>query len=84
MATYPMMCVFLCLSQNRRSTLWVQGNSMISQGMPRSQTMVAHAYNPNYSGGRDQEDCSSKSAKANSLRDPISKKKKGLAEWLKV
>jgi hypothetical protein len=50
---------------------------MISQGMPRSQTMVAHAYNPNYSGGRDQEDCSSKSAKANSLRDPISKKKKG-------
>jgi hypothetical protein len=34
---------------------------------------VAHAYNPSYSGGRDQEDRSSKPAQANSLRDPISK-----------
>jgi hypothetical protein len=44
---------------------------------------VAHAYNPSYSGGRDQEDhCSLKPAQANSSRDPISKnpftkKKKG-------
>jgi hypothetical protein len=29
--------------------------------------MVAHAYNPGYSGGRDQEDCVSKPAQANSL-----------------
>jgi hypothetical protein len=28
---------------------------------------------PSYSGSRDQEKCSSKSARANSLRDPISK-----------
>jgi hypothetical protein len=35
---------------------------------------VAHACNASYSGGRDQEDCSSKPAWANSLQDPISKK----------
>jgi hypothetical protein len=32
-----------------------------------------HVCNPNYSGGRDQEDSSSKPARANSSRDPISK-----------
>jgi hypothetical protein len=36
---------------------------------------VAHAYNSNYSGGRDQKNHSLKPAWANSLRDPISKKK---------
>jgi hypothetical protein len=48
---------------------------------------MAHACNPGYSGGRDQEDYSSKPAQANSSRDPISKKichKRGLVEWLKV
>jgi hypothetical protein len=35
---------------------------------------VAHAYNPSHSGGRDQKDCCSKPAQANSLQDPISKK----------
>jgi hypothetical protein len=30
-------------------------------------------YYPSYSGGRDQEVCDSKSAQANSLKDPISK-----------
>jgi hypothetical protein len=48
---------------------------------------VAHACNPSYSGGRDQEDHGSKPARANSSRDPISKKtftKIGLVEWLKV
>jgi hypothetical protein len=34
---------------------------------------VAHACNPSYSGGRDQEDCDLKPAQANSLRDPILK-----------
>jgi hypothetical protein len=34
---------------------------------------VAHAYNPSYLGGRDQEDQSSKPAWANSSGDPISK-----------
>jgi hypothetical protein len=39
-----------------------------------SRALVAHACNPSYSGGRDQEDCGSKAAQANSLRDLISKK----------
>jgi hypothetical protein len=34
---------------------------------------VAHACNPSFSGCRDQEDCSSKPAWANSSQDPISK-----------
>jgi hypothetical protein len=47
----------------------------------------AKAYNPSYSGGRDQEDRGSKPAQANSSQDPNLKKtitKKGLVEWLKV
>jgi hypothetical protein len=40
--------------------------------------LVAHACNPSYSGGRDQEDHDSKSALANSLKSylkkPITKK----------
>jgi hypothetical protein len=35
---------------------------------------VAHACNPSYLGGRDQEDHGSKPAQANSLQDPTSKK----------
>jgi hypothetical protein len=31
-------------------------------------------FNPSYSGGSNQEDCSWKQAQANSLREPISKK----------
>jgi hypothetical protein len=34
---------------------------------------VAHPCNPSYSGGRDQEDCVSKPAQANSLQDRILK-----------
>jgi hypothetical protein len=37
------------------------------------QALVAHICNPSYSGGRDQEDHSSKPAQANSSWDPISK-----------
>jgi hypothetical protein len=43
--------------------------------------LMAHACDPSYSGGRDQEDRGSKPAQANSLQDSISKipnqKKKG-------
>jgi hypothetical protein len=35
---------------------------------------MAHAYNPSYSGDRDQEDCSSKPPWVNSSQDPIWKK----------
>jgi hypothetical protein len=34
---------------------------------------MAHAYNPSYSGGKDQEDHGSKPAPENSLRDAILK-----------
>jgi hypothetical protein len=37
-------------------------------------TLVAHAYNPSYSGGRDQEDRGSKPAWVNSSRGPYLKK----------
>jgi hypothetical protein len=48
---------------------------------------VDHACNPSYSGGRDQEDRSSKPARAKTSEDPILKTpntKKVLVEWLKV
>jgi hypothetical protein len=48
---------------------------------------MAHACNPSYSGGRDQEDRGLKPAWASSSRDPILKNnitKIGLEEWLKV
>jgi hypothetical protein len=48
---------------------------------------VAHTYNLSYSGGKDQENCSSKPAQANNLRDATSKTsiaKVRLVEWLKV
>jgi hypothetical protein len=51
-----------------------------------SWALVAHTCISSYSGGRDQEDCSSKPAQASSSRNPISEKtqhKKHLAEWLK-
>jgi hypothetical protein len=52
-------------------------NVSVLQNLPfkesKSQLPVAHAWNPSYSGGRDQEDSGSKSAQENSLGDPISK-----------
>jgi hypothetical protein len=40
----------------------------------RSWVLVAHACNPSYSGGRDQEGCGLKPTWANSSQDPILKK----------
>jgi hypothetical protein len=40
----------------------------------RSQVPVGHACNPSYSGGRDQEDCGSKPAQANSSGRPYLEK----------
>jgi hypothetical protein len=51
------------------------------------QAPLAHACNPSYSGGRDQEDCGSKPAWANSSARPYLKKsftKLRLVEWLKA
>jgi hypothetical protein len=49
------------------------------------QKPVAHTCKLSYSGGRDQEDHSSKTAPANSFQHPISKpfKKKGTVDWFK-
>jgi hypothetical protein len=38
-----------------------------------SWALIAHACNPSYSGGRDQEEHGSKQAWENSSKDPISK-----------
>jgi hypothetical protein len=46
----------------------------------KSQVLLVHSCNANYSGGRDQKDCNLKPAQPNSLPDPISntqKKKAG-------
>jgi hypothetical protein len=51
----------------------VKLTQILSQGENASQVHVAHAYNPSYSGGRDQEDHGSKPAQASSSQDPISK-----------
>jgi hypothetical protein len=48
-----------------------------------SQVPVAHACNPGYSGGRDQEDRGSKPAQANSSQEKKNHNKE-LVEWLKV
>jgi hypothetical protein len=56
------------------------------QGALTTQVLVAHVYNPSHSGGRDQEDHSSKPAWATSSWEPILKKtqhKKVLVECLK-
>jgi hypothetical protein len=48
---------------------------------------MAHTNNHSYSGGRDQEDCGSKPAQANSSMRPYLEKpftKIGLVEWCKV
>jgi hypothetical protein len=63
---------------------WGGASQRVEDGRPG---MVGHACNPSYSGGRDQEDLSLKSAQAKSSQDPISKKhntKNWLVEWLKV
>jgi hypothetical protein len=50
---------------------------------------MVHAYNPSYSGGRDQKDLRSKPAQKSSLWDPISKitftkKELAMAQAVKV
>jgi hypothetical protein len=49
-----------------------------------SQVLVAHAYNPSYPGGRDQEDRGSKPARANRPYLEKTFTKIGLVEWPNV
>jgi hypothetical protein len=63
---------------------WV--NFMVYKLYLKKVSTVAHVCNPDYSGGRNQENYGSKTARAKSSQDPILKipnTKKGLVEWLK-
>jgi hypothetical protein len=57
--------------------------------MVRSRVQVAHAYNPSYSGGRDQENYGSKPARVNNLKTlswkkPIINKAQGVGPEFKA
>jgi hypothetical protein len=58
----------------------------LSSDLRGSRVPVVHAYNPSYSGGRDQKDHGSKPAWTNNLEPYLEKTlhKKGLVELLKV
>jgi hypothetical protein len=70
-------------SKQQDEGIWRSVCLLFSRTKKRSQALVAHAYNPSYSGGKDQED----PVWANSPGDSVSKKlitKKELVEWLEV
>jgi hypothetical protein len=50
--------------------------SVVFIEITQDQALVAHACNPSYSGGRDEEDHGLRPARANSLQDPIQKQNK--------
>jgi hypothetical protein len=50
-----------------------QPQKTLSTRVEESRSPVAHACNPSYSEGREEKDCGSKPAQANSWRDPIAK-----------
>jgi hypothetical protein len=56
----------LIFTLSRHSTLYLK--TSLCRWAP-----VTHTYNPNYSGGKDQEDRGSKLSQASSSQDPISK-----------
>jgi hypothetical protein len=60
---------FIRDSYNDHPTLFIVCQESLKPHL--GQVLVAHACNPSYTGGRDQEDLGSKPAWANSLRDPI-------------
>jgi hypothetical protein len=68
-------------------TFVFKGTFKINHFLKTGQVQVAHTCNPNYSGGRDQENWGSKPAQTNSSQKPISRQsftKIGLVERLKV
>jgi hypothetical protein len=85
------------MSRVNQATLWNKSGNLdemekllerhVSPKLAQSRAQVAHAYNPSYSGGRDQEDLGSEPAWANTSVRPYLEKpftKIGLVEWLKV
>jgi hypothetical protein len=57
------------------------GGTKLIQRAEVSQALVAHACNPSYSGGRDQEDRSPKPAWANFLRPYLKKPYHKIKVW---
>jgi hypothetical protein len=55
------------ISSTKRKKKRGAGGEQEREERKRSQVVVAHACNPSYSRGRDQEDFSSKPARTNSL-----------------
>jgi hypothetical protein len=64
------MTIMYCIIQKSRR----KDCECFMKMMHKNTAPVSHAYNPSCSGGRDQEDHSSKLAWENSSQDPISKK----------
>jgi hypothetical protein len=57
----------------KRGTVGYLVSTCVAMYEPATAGWVTRAYNPSYSGGRDQEDHSLRPAQANSLKDPVSK-----------
>jgi hypothetical protein len=56
------------MSLIKKSSIQQEGNNLSIETIKHLQALLAHACNPSYSGGSDQEDLSStKPAQANSL-----------------
>jgi hypothetical protein len=67
-----------CCKNMKEGDVTLQGRSESQATSSRKGTdswaLLAHACNPSYSGGRDQEDWGSKPVPVNSLRHPVLKK----------
>jgi hypothetical protein len=77
---------WLVFKMGRSHNEWLCTDSLCSQHHYAIKSswgwaLVAHACNPSYSGGSDQEDLSAKSAWANSSQDPILKKPNTKKGW---
>jgi hypothetical protein len=59
-------------------------NEAANESQLTGRALMAHACNPSYSGGRDQEDRGSKPTRANRVYLEKTYHKKQLMEWLKV
>jgi hypothetical protein len=75
----PNLGQILCLMNVKNAALWHWTRSLLRE--KTNWALVAHACNPSYSEGRDQEDHSSKPAWPNTSRDPIWKKKSQKKGW---
>jgi hypothetical protein len=70
---YAFLCHSLSLTVTATQSTRKNGRENCRRHGKKGQAPVTYTCNPSYLGGRDQEDCSSKLAQANSSQDPISK-----------